>query len=152
MTVESKAKAGTRADHWPAGLSLSPGGLESSPTGSPVVHAVTPHVLAPPVTAPLGFRMQGCAHIHFSRLCLLPSPSPAPCSHLCKAKPAYCSYQHLRAGTPNTCPTPQLKETKASSFLSIITLTSTLPSCLTGATAGSPVALWPPPWANALQS
>lgn len=144
VTVESKAKAGPRADHWSAGLGLSPRGLESSRTGSPVVQAVTPHMLAPQVTAAPGCRSQGCAHIHFSRLCLSPSPSPAPCGHLCKAKPAYCSHRHLRAGTPNTCPTPQLKETKASSLLSIITCTSTLPSCLTGATAGSPVALWPP--------
>lgn len=119
MTVESKAKARTSADHT-ADLGLVPGDLESSPTGSPAVHAVTPHVLSPQPTPPQDAGHRAALHIHSSRLCLSPSPSPAPCCHLSKAKPTYCSHRHLRTGTPNTCP-PQLKETKASSFLSSIT-------------------------------
>lgn len=103
--MESKAKARTSADHT-ADLSV-PGDLESSP-GSPAVHAVTPHALSPQANSPPGCGTQGCAlHIHSSRPCLSPSPSPAPCCHLSKAKPTYCSHRHLRAGTPNTCPPPE---------------------------------------------
>ena len=131
MTVESKAKVRTSADHT-ADLSLVPGDLESSPTGSPVVRAVTPHVLSPQLTPPQDAGHRAALHIHFSRLCLSPSSSPAPRFHLSKAKPTHCSHWHLRAGTPNTCPTPQMKETKASSFLSIIT-------------HGSPLSPLPPP-------